>query len=620
MYYAFSEPLPLRHVDLNRSSALNILNTTCCTSRPPRVSSVSRAQRPKKKRARPRPRASHTQKREPTVADLSAQISQTIGLHIIKSDLDNLYSFFRSFVKVKTRHNDDLSNQPSVNIEPASDASHDSESNLEYNAVQAIGSSDDTDNSFVPKSTLGKAVASNYIAVRGSLDRTMETISLATQSLLFSMFATAGSTMYSILEAGERAFPALDFSSAKRTTQQMIEHGWNPLKSFQWQAAAMSDARKLRENRRERVEYVKEYLSGKAGGPWAQTLTFASRGVTTTFSVFENVTPELIQGASRFVSAGYGGLKAIGHWGAMESESDPLKTKGSHVLRSLRTGFAFLDKLPPLSSRSSEVTGRRSRVSLVPRKDSSLQSKSGSEHIKLPHSPAANRMRTKLSVSGRNGNDRSKLQNVEVIEAGKPSHVLQKGGAILGAGMFLMATSGISLPTAVTCSAIVITTVGVTQANAAVNETDIHQNARAVFRQSRTVRKLEKAIVSGRRAPKTKLSRKEDKTGLKVFHSKQGVFSPESSEAKARHFLKNYGARVKDEVIVDIDVQTYSVGHAEPTMLSVPVLGTLLNATDYAAYRIETTSGRLFSRLETVLGIRHNSTTWVLLNSFQRKS
>ncbi|CAN8073600.1 unnamed protein product [Agarophyton chilense] len=228
--------------------------------------------------------------------------------------------------------------------------------------------------------------------------------------------------------------------------------------------------------------------------------------------------------------------------------------------------------------------------------------------------------KTNLDILARKSGAMGKFRRNEMFDTRKPGRMLEKGGALLGAGVLIMATSGVSFPAAVTCSAIVIATTGVARAKAAVNDNVIHQEARAAFRRSKSVRKLENIVFPRRKASMGKNIKKYRTFAPEISDPRPTVPAPESSEVELRHASGDIGANTEEAMAANIDVEAYSVVHSEPSILSVPVLGTILNTVDDIAFRAERLSDQFSYRLITIIGVKHSSSSWVLLESFRRKS
>ncbi|PXF40473.1 hypothetical protein BWQ96_09822 [Gracilariopsis chorda] len=547
-------------------------------------------------------------------------ISQTLGLDIIKSDLQRITTFLRSFVKVRAINANEYPSTSQRN--ELSNKLNTDESELHRNNELSPfqGSAKGTDSQLLtaqlndqlkPRSKIGRAVASKYIEVRGTFDRTFEGVSLATEALFLSVLARAGTAIYYILQASDKAFPALSTGPVKRVAEQMVHNEWSPLKTFEWQTAALSNVQMLRDNRRSRIAYIEQYLRGNPGGTYTQALSLLSRGANSTFSVFETTTPVLFRGASKVASASFRAFRAASQGkGNKKKGTSPENQKGLPIAASWSTA-PDLGSFAPSDKKRVPKRTSSSRIS-------TMLSGQLAAKVVLPSNPIVpKRRRSAISGKAETPGKTGKRPSTDV-NGQTENHMLQKGGAVLGVGMLMMAISGLSLPTYITVSAVLVTTMGVTQARAAEMKGEIYQKAREAFRQSKSVRKLE-TIIKPSNTPATQRYTGENKKSLKAAFTDQFELvsvSMSSAQRTRKREIVPKPVEVEPEDIIAVDVEAFSVSRPEPSILSAPILGQVLNHTDEVAFAVEKLSDQLSYRLRSILGARQESSSWILLKSF----
>lgn len=620
MQVAFCDALSLHHVGFCRPVALTRFGPgpKCCASRPPQDGTATKVRVPKKTRLRRRASPPLKSKREMTAAELSTLVSQKLGFDIIKSDWERFTTFLRSFVRVRTVTTAEYSSE-SQHIERENQLSSNesairpSSEPFPFQESAIVGDSHPftarRDGQFKPRSKIGRAVAVKYNHVRGTFDRTCEGVSLATEALFLSILARAGTVMYFVLEASEKVFPGLNIGSVKRVAEHMVNSGWSPLKTFEWQTAASSDLQLLRDNRRSRIAYVKQYLRGNPGGAYTRPLSVISSGVSSMFYVYETTTPVLFRGASKAISASLKTIRAFNQ-GARNGKRNTSPETQESLSRAIPWTVAGRGEFAPFAEERATKHASGSWIS------NKLSHQLDSKFV-LPRNPnVPKRMRSAIPVKEKtqetSGTRPSRAQN------GWTEHdMLETGGAVLGGGLLMMAVSGVSLPISMTCSAVFITMIGVTQARAGEMKGEIYQTAREAFRRSKSVRKLDNIIAQNKIAL-AQGQNSETNLSKASFTAEYEVLSVSNSSAQRarRRELVTKPLEIGLEDIAVVDVEALSVSRPEPSILSTPILGQFLSNTDEVAFALEKLSDLLSYRLRPVLGARTKGNSWILLKSF----
>lgn len=517
------------------------------------------------------------------------------------------------------------------------------------------------------RSRIGKRVAKDFVATRGRAERAAERLLLEARARIVAAVRVAGDTIVQALAAGSTADGLPGLRAAKNAVEGALSKsrgdGWEAMRAFQWQMVDAADGMRPEEMRRIqatqrrawRVRVADRVRGGEDGLFSLLRLAAVSSGAVAKLLLRSAPVAQL-------------GVQALG-----EGVSKSAINSASPARPELPTSVPTLIVPPRKVSRRSSKQRGRSRA----RHDKSLTSQRSDildAHTSVTESDDGSTLRAATAVpcqraplilpSGggdvahhtvaENALTRSEstkhtqYKTTEVLVpksksgTGLQSFVL--GAAMVGVGSFASAAMGVTVSSAVTCTALVATAVAVTEARKPLASSLSATVTVQMFRQSRTVQKIDEmlatassafardrvlpsqrmgASVARRPRHRSKNSLPDEPKTTQALRQEPEGGTATSSSSKLHFAVQSKGAHTQKDAVGSsrretIDAVAYSVAEPTPAVLATPLLGVLLRALDATAFAAEKTWARVVRRLRTA-GVQRSAGRWRMLGTLGRQ-
>lgn len=594
---------------------------------------------------------------QPTGDHPSQPFSPAEGLDLVIHDVVRTAHFLRSFIRRKRA--------PSREGEDEDEDSTDSSASAMPTPSGVKGSVESdvaSDSSYAPKSTIGARIAVAFSRSRGNFDRSMETISIRASAALSAAVGATGAAVSNALGAGHTMFPNLRLDKAQEAVQNAVSDKWSILSVFQWQ---LGSAKEASTRRKKRISQVSKFLENNGRptafgflslslGNFARAIESLAPpamnivGSVSQKSIREFLLPSAKDKSSRKARTTTtvsgvknavlnGEPKVITHSATEEIKSPIASNQVSTIAYAPSQGIRRKSRVASKEkAKATRWRGKPVALSKEGRLDAASTSPQSSKPVKARRAPKKTKSfipRPRITKAKTRKTVAKVIRAIQVAQRttkegnlnGKD--ILTRGAMVLGAGAVATAAAGAHLSAAVSCSALVVTSMAVANSRTVPASQPYKELTRKEPR-SQSFKQLEQLYMQtrgkfARRARRMYVPRVDGKSVLTSMMRPAQLAqaatdtSPYTEEKQAAIFQPSKSNIYTTPVDV-VETASYVVEESEPSILSAPVFGALLKWMDKIAFHAEQLFALVKDRLDILNPVSAETDEWVLLRSFTR--